>query len=62
MGRKPSGKPWLHSPTAYWCVTLDGRREYTWTVIAKSPAFSFASRLRDRFAFVEDAQAANPAG
>ena len=28
MGRKPSGKPWLHSPSGYWCVTLDGKREY----------------------------------
>lgn len=28
MGRKSSGKPWLHSPSGYWCVTLDGKREY----------------------------------
>ena len=28
MGRKPSGKPWLHAPTGYWCVTLGGKREY----------------------------------
>ncbi len=28
MGRKPSDKPWHHNPTGYWCVTLDGKREY----------------------------------
>ena len=28
MGRKPSGKPWLHSTSGYWCVTLNGKREY----------------------------------
>jgi hypothetical protein len=28
MGRKPLDKPWLHSPTGYWCVTFDGKREY----------------------------------
>ena len=27
-GSQASGKPWLHSPSGYWCVTLDGKREY----------------------------------
>lgn len=28
MPRKPSNRPWLHSPSGYWCVTVDGRRTY----------------------------------
>jgi hypothetical protein len=28
MGRKPSDKPWLHNQSGYWCITLDGKREY----------------------------------
>ncbi len=28
MARKPSQTPWLHSPTGYWCITLNGKREY----------------------------------
>ena len=28
MSRKPSGRPWLHSPSGYWCATVDGQRAY----------------------------------
>ncbi len=28
MGRKPSDKPWLHTPSGYWCATVSGGREY----------------------------------
>ena len=28
MPRKPSDKPWPHTPSGYWCATVNGRREY----------------------------------
>ncbi len=28
MSRKPSNRPWLHSPSGYWCATIDGQRKY----------------------------------
>lgn len=28
MGRKPSLKPWFHSPSGCWCATVKGKRKY----------------------------------
>jgi hypothetical protein len=28
MARKPSSKPWLHTPSGFWCATIRGKREY----------------------------------
>ena len=28
MPRKPSDKPWPHTPSGYWCATVNGQRAY----------------------------------
>lgn len=28
MPRRPSGKPWLHEASGYWCATVGGKRTY----------------------------------
>jgi hypothetical protein len=28
MSRKPTNKPWLHTPSGYWCATVASERAY----------------------------------